>query len=188
MTTAAPPLTPSLTPSLAAFTQATSDGTISDITTFCPGFSLHADPGFGVGGTWRAPSDRVLELEITTQGPGDWLALHLRLERVKDLTGAWIGFACRHAAPQQQMIRPVLRSGPGLGPNSGADDGFSDHFFAKHILSTPEPRNHLDAINLATTRTLPARARWRELVLFLPSPAPEQTLRWDLQDLRVFRL
>ena len=176
MTSAQPPLCSSLT----AFTAAISDGSISDITTFCPGFSLHADPGLGVGGIWRTPSDRVLELEITTQGAGDWLALHLRLDAVDDLTGAWIGFACRHAAPEQQMIRPVLRS--------AVDDGFSDQFFAKHILSTPAPRNHLDAINLATTRTIPARATWRELVLFLPVPTPEQSLRWDLQDLRAFRL
>ena len=176
------PDTPSLT--LPAFTDAISEGHISDNVEFCPGFCLHAAPELGAGGTWRSPAGRVLELDITTreggQNRGNWMALHLRLEGATDLagdlTGGWIGFACRHAAPEQQMIRPVLRS--------GTQDGFSDCFFDKHILATPEARNHLDAINMATNRTIPERAPWRELVLFLPKRA----LRWHLHDLRLFRL
>lgn len=165
-----------LNPALPAFTQAISDGRLTDSVEFCPGFFLHAAPGLGVGGTWRSPPDRVLELEITAQESGDWMALHLRLEGVENLGGAWIGFACRHAAPEQQMIRPALRS--------GTQSGFSDCFFDKHILTTPQPRNHLDAINMATNRTIPERAPWRELVLFLPP----RTLCWHLHDLRLFRL
>lgn len=167
---------PALPPALPAFVQAINDGGITDSIEFCPGFSLHANPGLQAGGTWRSPAGRILELNITTRNRGDWMALHLRLEGVEDLAGAWIGFACRHAALEQQLIRPVLRS--------GTKSGFSDHFFDKHILATPDPRNHLDAINMATNRTIPEHAPWRELVLFLPPRA----LRWHLHDLRLFRL
>ena len=170
-----PPSLP-LSPALPDFAETIREGTLAGHTDFCPGLSLLADPALGVGGAWRSPAGRLLELEITTSAPGDWLALHLRLEGQERLQGGWIGFACRHAAADRLMIRAALRSGTG--------DGFSDHFFDKHILATPEPLNHLDAFNLAATRAIPEQAPWRELVLFLPTRA----LRWDLHDLRAFRL
>lgn len=178
-----PALSNPLAPALPPFRQATSHGQVQDVTHFHPAFSLHASPALGVGGVWRSPAGRLLELEITTQAPGDWIALHIALEGTGDLADAWIGFACRSAAPDTDsgdpdglMIRPCLRS--------GTDDGFIDCFFDKHILATPEPQNHLDILHLDTRRNIPETAPWRELLLFLP----RRGFRWDLHDLRPFQL
>lgn len=164
-----------LAPALAALRQDRSDGGgLADFVKLLPGLALHADPALGVGGRWTSPAGRLLELEVTTQGPGTWIGLHVAL-LAADLTGAaWIGFVCRSAAPAEVMVRPCLRS--------GTEDGFTDVFFDKHILADPEPRSHVDAIHLPICRTLPETAPWRELVLFLPRKA----FRWHLHDLRPF--
>lgn len=107
-------------------------------------------------------------------GQGDWVGLHLPLEAPGVTAVGWIGFACRSAAPSEIMIRPCLRS--------GNEAGFTDTFFGKHLLTIPEPHDHVDALHPTTTRSIPETALWRELILFLP----RQDFRWHLHDLRLF--
>jgi hypothetical protein len=150
------------------------DGKITDTVHFQPGFSLHADPALMIDGQFHSPSGRLLELDVTTAGTGEWIALHINIPHTDLSDCAYLGFACRSVAHGQQMIRPCLRSGIG--------DGFTDSFFNKHILATPEPRDHVDALHIETCRNQPETAPWRELVLFLPT----QDFRWHLHDLRLF--
>ena len=151
-----------------------SGGALATHVTFRHDLFLHADPALGVSGRWRSPPGRLLELDVRTRAPGRWLALHMKLD-ADDLSQArWLGFACRHAGEGELMIRPCLRS--------GTEKGFVDSFFAKHILATPEPFNHVDALFLPATRSIPTFAPWRELVLFLP----RESLRWHVHDLRPF--
>lgn len=151
-------------------------GDLADFVKFRPGLSLHADPALRIGGHWRSPAGRLLELEIACPGTGQWIALHIALNAADLTAAAWIGFACRSAGLNDLMIRPCLRS--------GTDDGFTDCFFDKHILATAEPQAHVDALHVASHRTIPETAPWRELVLFLP----RQDCRWHLHDLRPFLL
>jgi hypothetical protein len=150
------------------------NGVITDTVQFLPGLALHANPALNVGGVYRSPSGRLLELDVTTSGTGGWIALHASLEILALTDYRYIGLVCLCAAPKEQMIRACLRS--------GTDEGFVDCFFDKHILAGPEPRNHVDVLHTDTRRTLPEWAPWRELVLFLPT----QNFRWDLHDLRPF--
>lgn len=152
----------------------TPDGEITDTIRFHPGVFLRADPALKVGGRFRSPAGRLLELDVTTSGNGHWIGLHIAFPAQDISDFAFMGFSCRHAAPEQQMIRPCLRS--------GTETGFSDCFFNKHILAVPEPLNHVDALHLETSRTIPQTAPWRELILFLP----QQDFRWHLHDLRLF--
>lgn len=158
-------------PGLASLRAGRKNGALSGEMEFASGVTLHADPALGLSGRFTSPAGRLLELSVRTSGPGAWAALHVALH-LDDLSGlGWVGLACRTAAPSEVMIRPCLRSGTG--------DGFTDHFFGKHILSGPEPMAHLDAIEAPA---LPARAPWRELVLF----CPRADFAWHLHDLRVF--
>ncbi len=164
----------SVAPALAAMRGTIYEGKITDTTRFQPGLELHADPALKIGGRVRSPSGRLLELEVTASGTGDWIALHVELTAPDLSEYAFLGFACRHSAPVEQMIRPCLRS--------GIDGGFVDCFFDKHLLAMPEPLNHVDALHIQTRRAIPETALWRELVLFLP----KQDFHWHLHDLRVF--
>lgn len=163
-----------ISPDLAALRGPRSEGALAAGTRFAPGVAFHADPGLGLSGRYTSPAGRLLELSARMTGAGDWAALHIALD-LPDLAGlGWVGFACRTAAPKEVMVRPCLRT--------GGEDGFADRFFAKHILSGPEPLGHLDAFDLAATPDLPRAAPWRELVLFLP----RTDFDWHLHDLRVF--
>lgn len=149
-------------------------GPIAGTTEFSAGLALRADPETRLRGQYRSPAGRMLELEVVTEAPCNWIALHITLA-AKDLTGAaWIGFACHSAGRDEVMVRPCLRSGTG--------DGFGDCFFPRHLLSDHEPRSHVDALYLPGARGVPETAPWRELVLFLP----RETFVWHLHDLRLF--
>ena len=172
---APPPLAPvPLAPGLDLMRHSRDSGDISDTLQLQPGLSLHADPALGIGGRYRSPAGRLLELDVTTTGTDGQITLHISLEAANLTTFAYIGLACRCAALKELAVRACLRS--------GTDDGFVDCPFDKHILALPAPLNHVDARHIQTHRALPETAPWRELVLFLPS----QSFRWDLHDLRLF--
>lgn len=149
-------------------------GEITDVTQIPPALKLRADPALVVGGSWRSPSGRLLELEVTTAGAGAWIALHVPLDLTDLKDYAWVGLTCRSVAPKELVIQPCLRS--------GTQNGFVDCFFGKHILTVPKPLNYVDALHIETHSALPETALWRELILFLP----KQGFRWDLHDLRLF--
>lgn len=148
----------------------------SEMTSIPPIGEIHSPPELIPSGQWRSPSGRLLELEISTSGTGSWLAMHLPIGPSNLSEAGFIGFACRSVAPSIEMIRPCIRS--------GHEDGFSDCFFEKHILAHPEASSHLDALHIASHRSIPEQATWRELVLFLPC----HDFRWDIHDLRLFIL
>ncbi|MCF6234042.1 MAG: hypothetical protein L3J36_13245 [Rhodobacteraceae bacterium] len=151
------------------------DGDITELVDFHPGLTLHADPALQVGGHWRSPAGRLLELEVDTFGGGSWIGLHMALGKIDLSAFGVLGITCRSAAPNMQVIQPCLRSGLENG-------GFEDCFFSKRILSYPEPSSHLDALHIDMQIKLPEDAPWRELILFLPC----HSFRWDLHDLRLF--
>jgi hypothetical protein len=149
-------------------------GSIADTTEFLPGLSLHADPSLRISGQWSSPVGRLLELDLRMTGRGAWIGLHVALQ-AEDLAGYdWLGYTYRGVAPQEVLIRACLRS--------GTQAGFRDCFFDKHVLTTSETGNHVDALHLPTRHEIPDMAPWRELVLFLP----RQDFRWHLHDLRLF--
>lgn len=160
-------------PALAALRAGRAAGEVTQGAAPVAGISLQADPGLTLGGAYRSPAGRLLELDLRVSGQGEWLGLHVALS-APDLSGAaWLTLTSRSAADRAVMIRPCLRSGqPG---------GFVDCFFARHILATRTPQPHVDGIHLPTTRAIPARAPWRDLVLFLP----REDFRWHLHDLRL---
>lgn len=163
-----------LNKAVSALRAAEGTGELAPGVALADGIALHADPALELSGTFRAPAGRLVELEARVRGRGAYLALHLALGRA-DLDGcAWIGFACASAARDTLMIRAALRSTEGAG--------FTDAFFARHILATPEPASHVDALYLPALRTVPEAADGRELVLFLP----RADFTWHLHDLRLF--
>ncbi len=171
----APFPSPDLSSGLAALRDSITAGDIAERVDFAPGVSLIADAPLGVGGTWRSPAGRLLELDIAMTGRGSWIALHLALD-LPDLAGiAFVGLGCTSAGTGQQIIRPCLRSGLEEG-------GFVDCFLDRHILTRTDPVPHVDALHVPSCRPLPETAPWRELLLFLPT----EPLRWHLHDLRVF--
>lgn len=171
----APSLSRDLSMGLAALRDGITTGDIAERVDFAPGISLIADAPLGVGGSWRSPAGRLLELDISMAGRGDWIALHMALD-LPDLADiAFIGFGCTGVGPTQQIIRPCLRSGLD-------DGGFVDCFLDRHILTRTDAIPHVDALYVPTCRTLPETAPWRELLLFLPT----EPLRWHLHDLRIF--
>lgn len=150
------------------------DVPLENETPLAPGINLFADPALQISGRVRSPQGRLLEIDATMGAPGGWFGLHIGLG-APDLTHRGIvGIASRGTSAQMQVLRAALRS--------GESDGFVDCFFDKHILTSPEGASHLDAIPLAERDTVPAKAPWRELVLFLPT----QSFQLSLQDLRLF--
>ena len=152
----------------------TSDGTLGNDIEFVPGFALHADPALGLGGQYRSPAGRLLELDARMSGQGDWIGLHMALPAQDLSEGGVLGFAARTSATETCVLRACLRS--------GTEAGFQDCFFDKHLLLRPEEASHLDALPVGMRDTLPDTAPWRELILFLPLT----DFRIALIDLRVF--
>lgn len=172
---AGPGRTEALNQRLDALRASTAMGEIAlDQSLIAPGLTLHCDPAAALSGHWASPAGRLVELTVTPQHAGTWLALHVALDPGALAGATWIGFTCRSAAPQQIVLRPCLRS--------GGTDGFTDCFFPRHILSLPEVLSHADAIHLPSTPEVPPNAPWRELLLFLPCA----DTAWHLHDLRLF--
>lgn len=159
---------------LALLRERVSDDPLGQDADLVPGMALHADPALRMGGRLRSPEERLLEIEARPEGNGAWFGLHMAFP-VGDLSRlGCLGFVCRSAAPEFQVIRCCLRS--------GTEKGFTDCFFDKHILSRPEESTHMDVLEARERSDLPVTAPWRELILFLPA-AP---FDWSLTDLRVF--
>lgn len=143
-----------------------------------PGIALRRDPAGSGQSRWASPRGRLLEIATEVETPGDWLGLHIDLPGFDARAPAWIGFAAATGADHALVLRACLRSGLATG-------GFRDEFFDRHLLSQPARSDHVDLIAPATRPDLPARAPWRELILFLP---PERSFAWVLHDLRLFLL
>ncbi|MBE1291339.1 MAG: hypothetical protein GJ677_02505 [Rhodobacteraceae bacterium] len=138
------------------------------------GISFHADPALGLSGSYTSPPGRMLELEAHMQGAGEWVGLHFEFP-ARDISGAGVmGFAARISAAETCVVQTCLRS--------MTEDGFQDCFFDKHLLLRPEESSHLDALQIGYRDSLPLHAKWRELILFLPT----ESFNLALIDLRLF--
>lgn len=135
---------------------------------------FRADPALGVSGTWASPAGRLLELDATMAGPGDWCALHLSMPGSALPRPGLLGVAARGLAPEHQLLQVALRS--------GMAGGFTDTFFDKHVFLHPETTSHVDVLALDERPDIPTVAAWRELVIFLPTDG----FRLTLLDMRVF--
>ena len=159
-----------LCPGLDTFTASRRNGPLQAARTdLAPGVFLNADPVLQLAGSYSSPAGYFLDLSAAPAGSGSWFGLHvvLQLPPLHDIS--YLGFACRLAAPEPQMLRASLRSGT-------EDDGFSDCFFDKHILASERAHSHLDALYLDSRPELPLSAPWHELVLFLPCQAFDLSL------------
>ena len=108
------------------------------------------------------------------QGAGEWVGLHFEFP-ARDISGAGVmGFAARFSAADTCVVQACLRS--------MTEDGFQDCFFDKHLLLRPEESSHLDALQIGYRDSLPMHAKWRELILFLPT----ESFSLALIDLRLF--
>jgi hypothetical protein len=143
-----------------------------------PGLSLRVDPAARMAVAWDSPAGRILQLRITCLRPGDWLGLHLALPPLDLGPVAWLGIAARAAGDPAVLIRACLRTGLPAG-------GFHDTFFDRHLLAQSGAADHADLIAPAHRPDLPARAPWREAVLFLP---PARSFALALHELRLFLL
>lgn len=167
----------SVVPILASLRAGRIAGTLTRKCEIIPGLTLRVDPALTIDGRFRSPAGRLLEIDAQIEGVGHWVGLHMALgghDISLDLAGAtWLTLTCRTAAPTPLVVRACLRSG------LENPDGFVDCFFDKHILSGPDPLNHVDTLHLPTQRQAPDHAPWHELVLFLP----RMSFQWHLHDL-----
>jgi len=142
--------------------------------TLLPGIEWHADPALELRGHYSSPEGRLLEIDSQPQARGGWNSLHLSLPAGDLRPYGVCGFAMRSSSPEIQVVRACLRS--------GAEHGFEDCFFDKHILVRPEESSHVDALPVHHQPRLPLEAPWRELILFFPVTP----FQMSLIDLRVF--
>jgi len=161
--------------SLGVLREKAAHGPLGTSTKFIEGFSFQADPLLKMGGDYRSPVGRLLDISAKpASDAGSWCALHLSLP-ARDLSeDSLIGFVARIAAPEIAVARVSLRS--------QTSEGFVDSFFDKHMLFRPEDSTHMDVMQAHFSAEVPARADWRELVVFLPV----QAFDISFLDLRVF--
>jgi len=149
-------------------------GALGQDVTILPGLELHADPELNLTGTWTSAENEVLEFDAAVQGLGGWVGLHLSVPAQSLAPNAIVGFAARIRAPEIFVARACLRS--------GREGGFTDCFFDKHLLFSPDEANHVDVLQVAQRDTVPEKALLRDLILFLPT----ENFRMSFVDWRVF--
>ena len=138
-----------------------------------PGVRFEFDPEADGDGGYESTAGMLVTSALRLRRPARWLGLHLALGPAALDPGGIAGFALRGHAPAPLSFRACLRSGR-------AEGGFTERFFDKTVVLTPEPGLHLDVRPLAD---LPGAAPWREFILFLDPP---HSCRFTLTDLRVF--
>ncbi len=114
------------------------------------------------------PGD-LMTIRIGVDKPGRWLTLNMGVGGADFSVCKIIGFACKSDAPVTATCRVCLRS--------GIEGGHHDAFFAKTLVSYPKTSLHLDVLELDTNPDIPARASWRELVIFFEPVSQEIVLR-----------
>ncbi len=111
----------------------------------------------------------LMDIKLVVDRPGRWLSLNFGIGGA-DFSGCKIvGFACKSEAPVTTTYRVSIRS--------GTDAGHRDAFFPKQIVSYPKTALHLDVLDLEASPGIPARAPWRELVIFFDRASAEIKLR-----------
>jgi len=139
-----------------------------------PGCFFQVDPAGQQEMHLTSGAGEGLKIRTRVQHPGDWMALHLRLEGLDLSDKQVLGFLCKSQSPQAMTYRACLRS--------GTETGFHDCFFTKTLVAYDQPSSHLDVLDLSTRPDVPLPATWREFIFFFkPS-----SFDLELQDLRFF--
>ena len=139
-----------------------------------PGAFFAIDAEGEVLGSCVTGGDTLLRIDYTVGRPPRWLALHMAVGGVDLEKAAVLGVACKSRAPEAATYRLCLRS--------ATSNGFIDAFLPKHVVAFSETSTHIDFLKLEGHEDVPAKAEWRELILFFqPSSAA-----FELLDLRIF--
>ncbi|CUJ17039.1 hypothetical protein [Cognatishimia activa] len=159
---------------LAMLRERTQEGDLSDHVKIAKDIYLNADPNLGLGGRFQSTIGDIVTIDAQTPSNGYWIGLHIKLSSRDFGDAGVIGFASRGHAPEYTIVNPCIRS--------GTTDGFVDCFFDKHMLLHADSARYVDAVSIEDRDELPAKAPWRELILFLPT----KDFQLTLTDLRVF--
>lgn len=143
-----------------------------------PGIFFLRDEEAEMKAEWSSPRGRILDLKTEVARPGRWFGLHVGLPLLDLSDTAYLGFVMRSSALRPVTFGACLRSGL-------AEGGFVDTFFDRQVLSRIEETDHIAMLPPPRRPQLPAKAEWREFVLFLPT---QQGVDWSLIDLRFFAL
>ena len=134
-----------------------------------PGIFFSLDPEASNTVAVVSQPGELMTIRLGVEQPGRWLTLNLGIGGA-DFSGCKIvGFACKSDAPVTATFRVSVRS--------GTADGHRDAFFAKTVVSYPKTALHLDVLELEANPDIPARAPWRELVVFFEIATAEIALR-----------
>ena len=134
-----------------------------------PGIFFSLDPEAGSTVQIESRPGELMTIRLGADRPGRWLTLNLGIGGA-DFSGCKIvGFACKSDAPMTSTFRVSVRS--------GTAEGHRDDFFPKTVVSYPKTALHLDVLDLEANPAFPARAPWRELVVFFEVATAEIALR-----------
>lgn len=134
-----------------------------------PGIFFSLDPESTNTVAVESRPGELMKFRLGVDRPGRWLTLNMSVGTA-DLSGCKIvGFACKLDSPTTTTFRVCLRS--------GGDGGHRDVFFKKSVVSYPKTALHLDVLDLDETPEVPAKAAWREIVIFFQRETSEINLR-----------
>lgn len=149
---------------------------ISNDQPLVPGVFFNSDPGGRVSIEAECLADNLVRAHLSVDGPAKWVGLHVALGDLNLQDKLLLGVALRSRSPKSTSFRLCLRT--------GRDEGFTDTFFRKTVVTYEEPSLHMDALMIAEHSAIAGPAPWRDLIFFF---RPE-TATVNLQDLRVFIL
>lgn len=134
-----------------------------------PGIFFSLDPEAANTVQVASHPGELLRVALGVERPGRWLTLNMGIGGADLSDCKIVGFACKSDAPVTTTCRVSIRS--------GAEGGHRDVFFAKTVVSYPTTSLHLDVLELEANPDIPARAPWRELVIFFEIAPVEINLR-----------
>ncbi len=151
------------------------DQPLADKIDLLPGVFLAIDTEEGeVTGRCVTGGVTLLRMEYTVSRSPRWLALHMAVGDVDLSKAAVMGIVCKSRAAEAATYRVCLRS--------ATSSGFVDAFLPKHVVAFSEASTHIDLLKLEGYEHVPAKAEWRELILFFQP----RSAAFELLDLRAF--
>lgn len=153
----------------------TLNGDISPRVDLVPDVFITFDHEGEIEGAFSSPEGSLLSMSYRVIKPPRWVALHFAMGDVDFSGHSVLGIVARSEAPVATMFRMCVRS--------GTEDGFSDCFFSKHVVSFSEVSTHIDLLRFGQDgKSIPSRAPWRELILFFKIADQKLTVN----DLKIF--
>ena len=158
-----------LTFSLAALRGLEHEGRAESGHHLVPGVFFSLDPQSGNHVDIESHPGELMVMRLGVDQPGRWLTLNMGIGGADFSACKIVGFACKSDAPVTTTFKVCIRS--------GTDEGHRDVFFGKTVVSYPKTSLHLDVLELEANPDIPARAPWRELVVFFEIAPAEIALR-----------